>query len=95
MKYGFNYKIERVPGYNCPDKFLLLINSKTICFLNTKNEKNKAVQNILEYACCFNEDLIKDRQIKRRIQEAINSFTDTEPIPYIIGGKSCMQKQPH
>lgn len=86
MKYDFDYKIDRIHGYNCSDKFLLTINGQVICFLNTKNEKNKIVQNILEYACCFNEDLVKDKAIKRKIREVlcVKEFSDYEPIPYKI-----------
>lgn len=80
------YKIERINGYNCPSKFLFTINGQNICFLNTKNQKNKIVQNIIEYACCFNEDLIKDKSIKRKIREAleVKEFDDSEPIPYVL-----------
>lgn len=54
------YKILRVPGYNCPNKYLLMKDGEPIMFANGKERLNLCMQYLEGY-----EVDLKDEKIKR------------------------------
>ena len=64
----FNYKLERISGFCCPNKTLVIINGINICFCNSK----KKAQKIIEYAFTKDESILKDKVLKNKIMSAIN-----------------------
>lgn len=63
-----NYTVDKVLGLDCPNKFLVSINGKMVCFVNSRNSANR----VLSYAYDKNSTELEDKKIKRIINSILN-----------------------